>query len=1065
LDQWHGQINTKLVDTDVAAWQPWLDYPIKLKSGIGNTETQFEFAHLAIERVESNINLSNVSILSKQEGAPLVAEHASGTIGWSDLKGTQTISAKKLNLKLNTGLEIKNATGLFSRSQNNQKTLFTSNLAIDDLRLDALQKTAEYFDLPQRWSDYMIGLSPKGEIKMLKASLSGDTNSISKYSLKADFNALSINAFQKIPGFSNLKGVIETNENSGKLTLNSTNTTLEFKDILRWPLPENTITGQVNWDSRDRSNVIISSNKLFISNPHITGTINAKYDLNQNKSDFIDLSGNFDKGDAKFASFYYPISLGPDTLHWLDTSILEGQVSDVNLVIKGHIADFPFVTKKGELDPKLGTFKVTSTIKNAKIEYGEEWPAIQDLTANLLFEGTRMEINATKGRILGTKIITSKAEIPQLDADWPILKCISEAEGPVSEGINFVNNSPVKQVTMGFTDDLRTAGNAHLHLELMIPLQDSKSSHYKGAYQINNGTMYANQEIGIPELSNINGTLNFNEDGISADKVTTNVMGGPAQFNLSSGANKSILIKAKGQASDSGIKNFLANPMLSAIHGTTDWDGEITITKPLANIYIKSNLIGMAVDMPHPFNKSADEAKSFTIEKRQSLANADTLYVKYDNLLNANIERVEKNGKLNIERGEVSINTTPKSPTSNGIHINAKLEELDGDEWLAFLNKVHDDNGGTQNSINNTMFNIADVEINKFNIFNRTIQNLKIAAKPSQSGFKMNIQSEEISGDVEWINEKNGKIIANLKKLIIPKNQDPNEPENKEIRKQSKQYPALDITAEKFELGNKKLGMLELNAFEDGESWIIQKLNIHSQDTTVKAEGTWHNWTRNPNTFLKFDLQSTDIGKTLIEFGQPGIVKNGTASVTGVLQWPGSPHEFDTSGLNGSFKLSAEKGQILKAQPGVGRLLGLLSLQSLPRRLTLDFRDLFSDGFAFDKITATAAANNGVLKSNDFFMTGPAAEAKIKGETNLKTETQNLTINVRPHVSDTLSLAALAGGPIVGAAAFVAQKLLKDPLNKIASTEYVIIGTWDNPQEVESNKEDKNTPKNSPLSK
>jgi uncharacterized protein YhdP len=153
----------------------------------------------------------------------------------------------------------------------------------------------------------------------------------------------------------------------------------------------------------------------------------------------------------------------------------------------------------------------------------------------------------------------------------------------------------------------------------------------------------------------------------------------------------------------------------------------------------------------------------------------------------------------------------------------------------------------------------------------------------------------------------------------------------------------------------------------------------------------------------------------------------------------------------------------LKAQPGVGRLLGLLSLQSLPRRLTLDFRDLFSDGFAFDKITATATANNGVLKSNDFFMTGPAAEAKIKGETNLKTETQNLTVKVRPHVSDTLSLAALAGGPIVGAAAFVAQKLLKDPLNKIASTEYVITGTWSNPQEVESNKETKELPQSSPM--
>ena len=98
------------------------------------------------------------------------------------------------------------------------------------------------------------------------------------------------------------------------------------------------------------------------------------------------------------------------------------------------------------------------------------------------------------------------------------------------------------------------------------------------------------------------------------------------------------------------------------------------------------------------------------------------------------------------------------------------------------------------------------------------------------------------------------------------------------------------------------------------------------------------------------------------------------------------------------------------------------------------------------------------MRSDDFFMTGPAAETKIKGETNLKTETQRLKVKVTPHVSDSLSLAALAGGPIAGAAAFVAQKILKDPFNKIASTEYIITGTWDNPQEVESEKDNAQKP-------
>jgi uncharacterized protein YhdP len=79
----------------------------------------------------------------------------------------------------------------------------------------------------------------------------------------------------------------------------------------------------------------------------------------------------------------------------------------------------------------------------------------------------------------------------------------------------------------------------------------------------------------------------------------------------------------------------------------------------------------------------------------------------------------------------------------------------------------------------------------------------------------------------------------------------------------------------------------------------------------------------------------------------------------------------------------------------------------------------------------------------------------------LQKETQHLFVKVMPRISDSVSLAALAGGPLVGAVAFLAQKILKDPLNKIASTEYEIIGTWDNPQEIKSGENDKNKQQNS----
>ena len=242
-----------------------------------------------------------------------------------------------------------------------------------------------------------------------------------------------------------------------------------------------------------------------------------------------------------------------------------------------------------------------------------------------------------------------------------------------------------------------------------------------------------------------------------------------------------------------------------------------------------------------------------------------------------------------------------------------------------------------------------------------------------------------------------------------------------------------------------------------------QKFKLINPESTLTADGVWNKWVRNPNTLLNLSWDIKDLGKTLKRFGHPDTIKGGEGELTGQLNWAGSPHEFNTLALNGNLQFEIRKGQILKVQPGVGRLLGLLSLQSLPRRLSLDFRDLFSNGFAFDKINATVKIDRGVMSSDNFEMGGPAADVTIKGETNLQKETQQLFVNVMPHISDSLSLAALAGGPLAGAVAFLAQKVLKDPLNKIASTEYQIIGTWDNPQEVNGSKNNQEISKESPL--
>jgi uncharacterized protein YhdP len=151
--------------------------------------------------------------------------------------------------------------------------------------------------------------------------------------------------------------------------------------------------------------------------------------------------------------------------------------------------------------------------------------------------------------------------------------------------------------------------------------------------------------------------------------------------------------------------------------------------------------------------------------------------------------------------------------------------------------------------------------------------------------------------------------------------------------------------------------------------------------------------------------------------------------------------------------LQADDGQFLEIDPGIGKLISLMSLQALPRRLQLDFRDVFSKGFQFDRIAAAARIERGLMTIKDFKMTGSAADVEMSGELDLARETQNLKVRVIPSLGDTASAVLAVINPLLIFPAVIAQRILKDPLGHIFAFNYAVSGSWVDPKVVKTRAE------------
>lgn len=826
----------------------------------------------------------------------------------------------------------------------------------------------------------------------------------------------------------------------------------------------------------------------------------------------LDLSGALNRADGTRVHRYLPLSIPADARHYVRDAVVAGSASSVQFRVKGDLHDLPFNDPKtGEFRIAARVKDVTYAYVPPQLQPANvlPWPALTDLGGELIFERSSMQVRGASGSFAGQQgLRLSKVEAKIPDLSHTVVGVSADARGPLGELLTLMTTSPLGGMTGNALAQASGTGNADFQLRLSLPISELDKSKVQGSVTLAGNELRITPDT--PALSRVRGAVQFSETGFSLNNMQAQALGGNVRLEggmraLAANApatESAVQLRAQGTATAEGLQQTPQLGMLAQLArratGSTPYTMALAFRRGVPELQVSTSLQGMALELPAPLGKTADSSLSLRFESqvaRESLVGLassagnsggaggppliDQITLDLGALGSATYLRDVSGVQARVLRGTIGVGLAPGESApmpTQGVAANINQSKIDVDAWDDVLSQAAGQAAGPRTAANpaapsgqgvaqNYMPTTLAVRARELTLQGRTLHNVVAGALREGTIWRANLDATELNGYLEYrqpgsVDHANGRVFARLSRVNMPQS-DVTQVEAL-LDEQPGTLPALDIVVEDFELRGKRLGRVEIEAQNRGSEgaqreWRLSKFNILSPEAGFTANGNWAVLNAaglgpqapERRTVLNFKLDIRDSGDLLARMGMADVVKRGKGRMEGQVAWIGAPFSPDYRSMTGQINLNIESGQFLKADPGLAKLLGVLSLQSLPRRLALDFRDVFSEGFAFDFVRGDVRIEQGVATTNNLQMKGVNAAVLMEGSASIDNETQNLRVVVVPEINAlTASLVATAINPVIGLGSFLAQVFLRGPLIEAATQEFRIDGTWTDPRIV-----------------
>ncbi|MDD2776351.1 MAG: YhdP family protein [Gallionella sp.] len=1038
LNRWRGQIFTQLTYADITAWRPWFNLPQEFSEGQGGLRGWMQIAEGKITHLIGDLAVQNVITKLANDVPAMVLHRLNGRAMWQDIGGGFEIKTQKLTMSLKNGTTLPTTDLVVRIVDAKADAPAQGEIRANLLQLETLVSLANFVPIPKHWRAQLDSFAPHGKVSNLDAQWSGGANNIQHFKIKGDFDKFGVHQVGVLPGFDNLTADVEGDDKGGKVRVQSRQFWLNAVGILREPVIVDRLDSLLTWTHLDKE-WTLNVSQLAAANADLAGTAQIQYHTARNSPGVLDLTVRLDRANVRQAARYTPLfAVTRAVSDWLHEAILSGTSQDFYLRIKGNLKDFPFEDN--------GIFELSAGVKEGAIRFSPDWPPIEKVAGNLLLQGKQLAFNTLDADMYGIPLSNVSVQLPDLMAKNTVLLIKGEATADAQAFLRLAHISPVLGYSQGFTDRVVANGDGHLDISVRIPQVGGNFAEVKGRYSFDNHEI----DLGgnVPKLHHAKGELQFTQNGIQLHEATAEILGDPAVIDVYT-KEGAVYADVRGNSRVEALRALYPHPVWAYLDGQFPWEVNVAVKHKVPHMVFHTDLVGLHSTLPSPFGKAVTEAQMLHVDKRTesrvSMPDQEIVSAKLGNLLTAHLQGQQDNAAPMNWRGTVNFGAQGESNDQAGIVVTGDMPTLSLQGWEGLAA------GSSKGKLPLTVKNL---HVGALTGYGQALHNVKVNAHQTDAGLLVQLASPALTGDIVWQSEGEvPKLKANLQNLnwqgdaasVPPSPETPvAETQTAAVTIQPGKLPALDVSIAHLQIKNKQIGKVQLEGQPEGNDWRLSQLQVTNPDGTVTADGVWYGV--NPRTELNAVLAISDAGKVLGRSGYPKTVEKGSGKLAAKLAWAGTPMAFNFATLNGSLKLDTGNGRFLKIEPGIAKLLGVLSLQALPRHISLDFTDIFSDGFQFDNINGNALIKDGVMSTQDLHLDGSAAKVTMWGNVDLNHETQQLRVEVLPAIGESVSLlSGFAGGPVVGVGALIFTKVLGNPFDKLVSFQYNISGTWSEP--------------------